>query len=65
MPKMIEEEKKERKKVVGLGAGGSTLLLTIRAAERKTESEAGLKERGIDAGYSFTATERKARGGGG
>lgn len=35
--------------------------VTIRAAERKTEWRPGLKERGMEAGYSITASRRKAR----
>lgn len=42
----------------GKGAGGVTLLSNDRSCRQKARE--GLKERRMEAGYSITATKRKA-----
>lgn len=67
--KARNEQKKEKKGVVeglrnqriGWGQAGTALLSNDKSRRKKERASLGLKERGIEAGYSITATKRKAR----
>lgn len=46
---------------IGWGQAGTALLSNDKSRRKKERASLGLKERGIEAGYSITATKRKAR----
>lgn len=66
---MNKKRKKRKKGVVeglrnqriGWGQAGAALLSNDKSRRKKERASLGLKERGIEAGYSITATKRKAR----
>lgn len=65
----MNKKRKRKKGVVeglrnqrtGWGQAGTALLSNDKSRRKKERASLGLKERGIEAGYSITATKRKAR----